>query len=111
MNKINVTVIVEKRDEYNITKEEVQEELERFGRQDVLDICCDEAMKELVDDIFERIVQYLKSCGNTLDDSECDWRRYGGGYLDDSELVRYLIKEVFDDINESILCSKCSENE
>jgi hypothetical protein len=111
MNKINVKVIVEKRECCSITKEMVQAELEAM---DDLERCCDdsEAMRDLVDIIFERIVEYLKNCGNTLDESECGWDLFNSYGLDDEEVVKYLIKQVFYENNDGdvLSCSKCWEN-
>jgi hypothetical protein len=106
-NKINVNVIVERREYCKIDREMVQYELEGM---DELERCCDdsEAMSDLVDIIFERIVEHLKTCGSTLNEDELGWG-FGGGDLDEGEVVRYLIKQVYDE-DEPILCGKCWEN-
>lgn len=109
-NKINVKVVVEKRDWTIIDKEMVQEELEAM---DDLERCCDdsEAMRDLVDIIFERIVEYLKNCGNTIDESKTGWDLFSGTGLEDDEVVRYLIKQVYHENEEgAIPCGKCWEN-
>jgi len=106
-NKIELSVTVERRSECNITKEMVKEELEVM---DELELCCDEGMNDLVDIIWERIVDYLKHCASTLYESECAWDLFTNrGGLDEEEVVKYLIKEVYDDDGPTH-CNKCWEN-
>jgi hypothetical protein len=67
-------------------------------------------MRDLVDIIFERIVEYLKNCGNTIDESDSERNLFNNFGLDDEEVVKYLIKEVYDEDEDVISCGKCWEN-